>query len=210
MDSDLSFPTRCLALTGGIACGKSTVAQLLERAGLRRWDLDQLARQVVLPGTPGYDQVVERFGTAILQSDGQLDRARLAQRVFTSTQDRESLERILHPLIWERLRQSLQEDTDSGEAPETVVEIPLLFEKGHQSRFAKVWVVASDPELQLQRLRHRDGLDEAQARARLQSQWPIERKAALADWVIWNNGSLEELNSQVDRGLQAWRKERDA
>lgn len=197
-----------LALTGGIACGKSTVAALLEQSGLLRVDSDQIARQVVAPGTPGLAAIVARFGSEVLQPDGSLDRQAMGRRVFGDAQARRDLERIVHPLIWVSLEESMKNAADQHR--ETVFEIPLLFENGNEGRFSTVWVVSAEPELQLLRLRERDGLSDAEARARIESQMSVEEKARRAGYVIRNSGHFEDLRAQVARGLAQWRQARGA
>lgn len=205
----LTKPTSyCLGLTGGIACGKSTVGALLHSRGLTRIDSDQVARQVVEPGTPGLNSVVEAFGNSVLRSDGRLDRGRLGQIVFEDEASRRRLEGILHPLIWESLVQEMS--SAELEARETVFEIPLLFENGNQGRFSWVWVVSVTEEIQFRRLQERDGLTPDQIQARLAAQMSLEEKKRLADFVIVNDGDLRSLEKQVDEGLRGWRLRRGA
>lgn len=181
-----------IGLTGGIATGKSTVARWLEEAGARLLDADVLAREVVLPGTPGYAAVATRFPSAITP-EGELDRRTLGALVFSDEAARKDLEAIVHPRVGDRLRQGL-----SGTGDQVVVlVIPLLFEAGLEHLAHEVWVVSSPPELQLERLLSRDRLSPEEAHRRIASQWPIERKEALADRVIANTGTLEELRAQV-------------
>lgn len=195
-----------LALTGGIACGKSTVGVMLEAMGLTRVDSDQIAREVVRSGTPGLAAIVERFGEEVLLTNGQLNRPALADIVFASTPARRDLERILHPLIWQTMFAEME--TASRESRETVFEIPLLFENGNQGRFATVWVVAATPEVQMRRLQVRDGLERQQAEARLASQMSLDEKIQKASYVIRNDGDKASLEAQVRQGLELWRDSR--
>lgn len=197
-----------LALTGGIACGKSTVGELLQKRGLLRVDSDQLARQVVAPGTPGLAAVVARFGDGVLLEDGSLDRRAVARKVFSDEEARRDLERIVHPLIWARMEDSMRNAAEHN--LETVFEIPLLFENGNEGRFSTVWVVWSEPELQRMRLRQRDGLSESEAQLRIDSQMSVAEKARRASYAIHNGGDLRALEEQVERGLAAWREQRQA
>lgn len=197
----------CLALTGGIACGKSTVAAMLETMGLERVDSDQVSRLVVAPGSLGLSQVVARFGERVLTPQGELDRSALAEIVFTDPTARQELEAILHPLIWEKMSQSMERA--ACKRRETVFEIPLLYEKGSQKRFSTVWVVGASPEVQLQRLIERDGLTREQAQARLDAQMSVSEKARLADDVLLNDGDLAQLQEAVEQGLKRWRARRD-
>ena len=198
----------CLALTGGIACGKSTVGTELAKMGLRRVDADLVARLVVEPGTPGLGSLVEAFGPGILAPDGTLDRAAMGSLVFADPSARTKLESILHPLIWESMALSVQQAHD--EACETVFEIPLLFEKGSQNRFSTVWVVSAPLEVQLQRLRARDGFSEEEALARIRSQMSVLEKAAMADFVLENDGDRAKLLAQISQGHALWRSTREA
>lgn len=193
----------CLALTGGIACGKSTVGLLLQRCGLHRVDSDQVARQVVAPGSPGLERVVARFGSEVLLPDGAMDRRAVGRLVFASSSARRDLEKILHPLIWGVMAAEIR---DAGSARrETVFEIPLLYENGNAGRFTTVWVVAASKEVQIQRLQVRDSLTVVEAQARLDSQMSVDEKARRADYVLLNDGDTVALEEQVDRGLSAWR-----
>lgn len=196
-----------LALTGGIACGKSTVGALLQKRGLRRVDSDQVARQVVMPKSVGLAAIVDRFGPEVLLADASLDRKAVGRRVFADPEARRDLERIVHPLIWVSLEQAM---TDAAEQHlETVFEIPLLFENGNEGRFSTVWVVSSSPEVQLQRLQLRDGLSPEEARLRIDSQMSVEEKARRASYVLHNNGDPVALEEQIEQGLRQWRQARE-
>lgn len=187
---------RRIALTGGIATGKSLVAARLRTLGVPVVDADQLARQAVAPGTPGLAAVVTRFGREVLRPDGTLDRARLARLVFAEPTAREDLERIVHPEV----RQHMDAFFASlpGDTPIAVAEIPLLFETGRAEAFDEVVVVACAPDLQRQRLIMRDALSPDDADRRLAAQWPIERKVERADHVIRTDGNVDETMHAVD------------
>lgn len=193
----------CLALTGGIACGKSTVGEMLEEMGLDRVDSDQVSRLVVAPGSYGLSQVAARFGERVLTPGGELDRRAMAEIVFADPKARQELEAILHPLIWEKMSQSMERA--QRERRETVFEIPLLFEKGSQTRFSTVWVVGASPAVQIQRLIKRDGLTKEQAQARLDAQMSVQEKARMADYVLLNDGDHAQLQELVERGVNRWR-----
>lgn len=195
-----------LALTGGIACGKSTVGAILESLGLVRVDSDQIARDLVRPGTAALEEIVERFGTTVLLADGCLDRPALGRIVFSDSAARKDLERILHPKIWAVMGAHMERA--AGLAQETVFEIPLLFENGNEGRFGEVWVVAVTPETQLRRLMARDGVGQEQAQARLDSQMSVQEKARRATFVISNDGDRENLQTQIREGLRRWRESR--
>jgi dephospho-CoA kinase len=206
-DTDEQPNRYCLALTGGIACGKSTVAAMLAQMGLTRVDSDQVARQVVEPGTPGLDGVVKLFGEGLLLADGTLDRRALGQLVFASTDARRQLESLLHPLIWLNLAAEMKAAAQF--ARETVFEIPLLYENGNQGRFSCVWVVAASTEVQLSRLMERDRWNRVEAESRLASQMSLTEKVRRADFVLVNDGNLPDLEARVRQGLTLWRQSRD-
>ena len=186
---------RRIGLTGGIASGKSSVGRLLEARGWPVLDADQYARDALAPNTPASEAVVERFGTAVgCASD--LDRKALGRIVFSDSDERRWLEALIHPVVRERFDQEL--DALRSE-PVVVLMIPLLFEVGLESLCSEVWVVDCDKEQQLERLRRRDGLSPGDAEVRLDAQWPLSQKRALADRVIDNRGSSEELLDQLNR-----------
>lgn len=187
-----------IGLTGGIACGKSTVAAMLVRRGALLVDADRIAREVVEPGTPVLAQVIERFGADLLQEDGSLNRKKLGERIFGDPEARRDLEQLLHPPIRATMRERMR--AYQSEFPDrlVVVDIPLLYESGLQSMVEQVMVVYVPREVQLTRLIARDGLSPEQAEQRLQSQMPIEEKRRLADILIDNTGSLEETEKQID------------
>ena len=189
-----------IALTGGIATGKSHVASRLRDARVPVVDADQLAREVVAPGTRGLAAVVARFGDEILTPHSSLDRARLAQIVFHDAAALRDLEAIIHPVV----RKSIDEFFDRL-PPNTrfaVADIPLLFETAGEHRFDKVIVVACARETQIERVMARDGLSREDAERRVASQWPIGEKVKKADYVIWTDGTHEETNAQVTRLLR--------
>jgi dephospho-CoA kinase len=199
----VSDPARRLliGLTGGIASGKSTVADLLGQRGAVLIDADRLAREVVEPGTRGLAAVVERFGAGVLLPDGSLDRAALGRMVFADPDARRDLEAIIHPAV----RARAAELTAAASPGAVVVQmIPLLVETGQQDAFDIVAVVDVDPKVQLARVRARDGLDDADARARVRAQAGRGERLAAADAVIRNDGSPEDLVREVDAFWQRW------
>jgi dephospho-CoA kinase len=187
---------RVIGLTGGIATGKSTVAAMLAARGAVVVDADLLAREVIAPGQPGYDEVVARFGRDIVNGAGVLDRAALAAIVFADPAARADLEAITHPrigaLMQARLRAAL-----ASSAPLAVADIPLLFENRRDTAFPQTLLVYAPREVQLLRMRQRDGLDTEAARQRVDAQMPIDEKRARATWVIDNGGSLDDTVAQV-------------
>lgn len=204
MGAIIKAPFRyCIGLSGGIACGKSSVAKLLAGHGLRVIDADLLARQVVLPGSPGLTEVVRVFGPGILLEDGNLDRERLGQLVFSDPELKAKLDQILHPRIWELLRRQIEAAED--DRVESVADIPLLFENEREHYFTETWAVVCSDSRQLERLCHRNGLSSSQAKLRIRSQLPNSVKAERATRVIENNGSPRDLEILVERSLRQWR-----
>jgi dephospho-CoA kinase len=192
-----------VALTGGIASGKSTVAAMLAEFGAHVVDADQLARQVVAPGTPGLAHVASRFGAEVLAKDGSLDRSRLGELVFRDAAARGELEAIIHPLVANLSRELIAAALASGERL-VVYEIPLLFETKRQGEFPSSLLVYVDPPTQLQRLMARSNFSEAAARARLSSQMDLSSKRELATWVVDNGDGRDRTQAQVDR---LWRSD---
>lgn len=188
-----------IGLTGGIACGKSTVSSMLVRRGALLVDADQIAREVVEPGTPVLASVIERFGADLLLPDGSLHRKKLGERIFGDQEARKALEGLLHPPIRATMRARMEAYAASDPDKLVVVDVPLLYESNLQGMFEQVMVVYIPRELQLQRLMGRDKLTQEQAEKRLASQMPIEEKRALADYVIDNSGSLEDTERQLDK-----------
>jgi dephospho-CoA kinase len=184
-----------IALTGGIATGKSYCLGRFEALGIPTVDADRLARLAVAPGSPGLAAVVDRFGPSVVRDDGTLDRAALARIIFSDRTARADLESIVHPDVYRRIREWFARRPPA--TPIGIADIPLLFETGHEHDFDRVIVCACSPDEQLRRLIQRDGLTEADARARLAAQWPIEEKARRADYVIRTDATFAETDSQV-------------
>ena len=185
-----------IGLTGGIASGKSTVTQRFGELGVPVIDADVASRSVVEPGKPGLAQVVARFGTGVLDADGQLDRSALRNLIFKDSSLRQALDAILHPLI----RVEMEREATQSEGPYVVMAIPLLIEGGSAGkRMDRVLVVDADETLQIQRLQARDGSSVEQARAILASQASRAARLAAADEVLLNTGTVAELRQGVDR-----------
>jgi dephospho-CoA kinase len=182
-----------IALTGGIASGKSTVAQLFVALGARLIDTDQIAREIVMPGSPVLQQIVARFGDEVLTPIGTLDRSHLRRVVFAEPQARADLEAIMHPAIRARVATL----SASAGGPYQLIAVPLLTETGTQGDYDRVLVVDCDPKLQLRRLMARDGLAEADARRMLGAQASREARLAIADDVIANDSDIAHLARQV-------------
>lgn len=187
-----------VALTGGIASGKSTVAQLFAQHGAVVIRADDLAREVVAKGGRAYDQVVAHFGNQILTADGQVDRTKLAAIVFNEPSELTALEEITHPAVQAELA-SRMADIDSRQI--VIYEVPLLIEKNLFNKFDKSIAVIADLELRAQRAQER-GLDPADFYARVENQTSDEKRCKSVDIVIENNGDLSQLAQQVDRAWQ--------
>ncbi len=196
--------SKVYGLTGGIASGKSTVAQLLRERGAVVVDADELARDVVAPGTDGHAAIVKRFGTQVLLDDGALDRKSLGDIVFADPGARHDLEAILHPRIADASAVAIARALAAGDEP-VFYDAALLVERGAHRGFAGLVVVACARETQIARLRRRDGLGREAAVARLDAQMPLAEKVSVADWVIDNEGPVDALPAQLDRLLATLR-----
>lgn len=199
---------RRIALTGGIATGKSHVRAEFERLGVPTIDSDILAREAVTPGSPGLAAVRARFGDEMLDDTGALDRRKLATLVFADAEARRDLEQIIHPIV----RQAT-EDWFASLGPSrhhfAIADIPLLYETGRDADFDAVIVAACDPATQLQRVLARDQISEEEARQRIAAQWPIEDKMRRADYVIRTDGAVDETHAQVRSAYDHLRSVRD-
>jgi dephospho-CoA kinase len=186
-----------VGLTGGIGSGKSTVARLLEKRGAVVFDADLLAREAVEPGTPGHAAVIERFGADVLAPGGELDREALASIVFADPAARRDLEQIVHPEV----RRLFAEGSEAYQDTDRVVvfSAPLLVETGMHTAFEILVVVSATVATQIERLMRQRGMSEPSIRARIDAQAPLEDKAAVADFLVDNEGSLDELESQVEQ-----------
>ncbi|HET7788388.1 MAG TPA: dephospho-CoA kinase [Myxococcales bacterium] len=188
---------RIWGLTGNIGSGKSTVGRLLAAAGIPVVDADQVAREVVERGRPALREIASRF-PGVLLPDGSLDRKALAQRVFADTDEREALNQIIHPRIAEEVAARLAALAAAGHRL-AVYEAALIVENGLQAGLDGLVVVVAPPEQQVARLRLRDGMSEADARARIAAQLPSAEKVRHATVAIENSGTEAELAAQVDR-----------
>lgn len=195
---------RLYGLTGNIGAGKSAAARLLREAGVPVLDADQLSREAVLPGSEGLREVERRF-PGVVGPDGALDRKALAARVFADAGERAALNAIVHPRVASALAERAAA-LDAQGAPFAVYEAALLVENGLADAFDGLIVVTAPLPLQLARLRARDGMTEAEALARMAAQLPQAEKAALADFVLDNQGSLDDLAAQVARVVAALRE----
>jgi dephospho-CoA kinase len=188
-------------LTGGIATGKSTVGRLFREAGLAVIDADAVAREVVAPGQPALAEIAARF-PGVVGSDGTLDRKALGERIFTDPVERAALNAITHPRIAAAVLAHAEALAARG-ADRLVYEAPLLIENGLHEGMDGVVLVTAAPEIQLQRLMARDGLTDAQARARVAAQMPLDAKRPHARWIIDNSGSLDDTRRQTAAVIDA-------
>jgi dephospho-CoA kinase len=189
-----------VALTGGIATGKSHVLEQFRRRGVPCLDADALAHGVTAAGTEATSQIAARFGAEVLAADGSVDRARLGPIVFADAGARRDLEAIVHPAVYRAITAGLRAFELVGDSRLAVVDVPLLYESGGAGDFDRVIVTACPPEMQLARLKKR-GMSETDARQRIAAQWPTEKKAALATFVIRTDGTFEETERQVEQLL---------
>ncbi len=194
--------TRHYALTGGIGAGKSTVAKMLTERGAALIDADVLARRVVEPGTPALARIAQEFGDGVLGASGELDRAALADIVFADDSALAALNAIVHPAVREASRELKTRLITEGKHEVIIEDIPLLAESSGAREFDGVIVVHTPIELRLRRLQDR-GMSMSEARARIDAQASDSQRLAIADFVIHNDGTLSELNEQVE---SLWRE----
>ncbi|MEU6960830.1 dephospho-CoA kinase [Streptomyces chrestomyceticus] len=192
-----------VGLTGGIGAGKSEVSRLLASYGAVIVDADKIAREVVEPGTPGLAAVIAEFGEDVLSADGTLNRPKLGTIVFTDPQKLQALNAIVHPLVGAR-----SAELEAAAGPDAVVvhDVPLLTENGLAPLYDLVVVVDATPDTQLDRLVRLRGMAESEAKARMEAQASREKRLAIADLVIDNDGPLEALEPQVRK---VWQNLRD-
>jgi len=186
-----------LGVTGGIATGKTTVVQMLKEMGAYVIDFDVLARQVVEPEKPAWKEIVAYFGEQVLQEDKRLDRKKLSDIVFRDMEKRKKLEGFTHPRIHEEFMTQLSEIVRKDPDAIVQVDVPLLIEQNLQYMYHKTLVVYLPEEKQIERLMERDGISREEAANRLKAQLPIDEKVGYADFVIYNDKSLEETRKQV-------------
>ncbi|MBN8208567.1 dephospho-CoA kinase [Bacillus sp. NTK071] len=192
-----------IGLTGGIASGKSTVADMIRNHNIPIVDADVIARQVVEPGESALEEIFLSFGSEMKAEDGGLDRKKLGSVIFNNEDKRKLLNSILHPAIRKRMLEEVASYKKQGE-PHVVLDIPLLYESELNHLVERTLLVYVDPSTQLKRLMERDGSTEQEATERIQSQMPIEKKKELADAIIDNTGSLKESEDQLVHVLRKW------
>jgi len=191
-----------IALTGGAGTGKSTVARMFKELGAPVLDADQVARSVVAPGQPAWEQLRRAFGPEFFLPDGALNRAAMAGLVFGDPQARRRLDEIVHPEVRREMQRRLKELQEQG-ASLVIVEVPLLFEAGVEGEYDRIIVVDAGPREQMARLKDRDRRQEAEIAGILKAQWKIEEKRQRADYVIDNRGDLNATRRQVEN---IWRQ----
>lgn len=196
---------KVIGLTGGIATGVSTVAQMFRELGAIIIEADKIARDVVEPGTQTYRKIVETFGREVLSADGTIDRKRLGQIVFADDAARRRLNRITHSAIHRRIEEEVERLRESNPDAIVLIDVPLLLDTTGPDTFDMdgVIVVTAAKDAQIERLMRRDTLAEEDAQRRVAAQRPVEEKAMEADWIVRNTGSLEETRRQV---VSLWRQ----
>ena len=184
-----------IGITGGIASGKSTLKAIIETIGYEVLDADQVARNVIMKGSAAYSRIIEAFGTEIVDTDGEIDRQYLASLIFQNEELRMRLNDITHPVIMEEIMfQALEIENSKGIV---FLDIPLLFETGYDRVMDYVIVCYVPRDIQMQRLMERDQIDVTYAAQKMEAQWSLEEKARLADFVIDNSGTVENLEIQI-------------
>ena len=186
-----------VGLTGGIACGKTYVTNLLRELGCEVTDADQIARAVVEPGQPAYHEIVKEFGPENLQADGTIDRAKLSAIIFTDAAQRAKMNAIVHPRVHETQSRWMADVAQRNPAAIVVVDAALMIESGGYKHFDKLVVVYCTPELQLERLMTRNNLPYEEAVKRIAAQMPTSEKLAYADYSIDTSGGFESTRQQV-------------
>ncbi len=195
-----------LGLTGGLATGKSTAAEILASLGAEIIDADRIAHQVLEPEGEAYSDVVAYFGRTILIEDGKVDRKKLGRIVFSSPDKRQQLEKLTHPHILAEIERRLEEARESSRI---VLEAPLLFETGLEKLVEETWVISARLEIQIARLKRRDGLDREEALRRINAQLSLKEKRKRADLVIENNSTKAELKEKVAKAWKDWLSRRE-
>jgi dephospho-CoA kinase len=193
-----------MALTGGIATGKSTVARMFEELGAVILDADQVARNVVRPGTDCARKLFDIVGPEYFDGDGRLRRRELRERIIEDESLRRKVDSLLHPAIKAAMEDEWKRKLEASRGKAIVIfDIPLLFESLQQERFQLIILVSTSRDVQIERLMDRDGLKKDEAERTLSMQWPIERKRAMSHVIIDNSGDIEETRRQVNA---AWKQ----
>ena len=198
-----------IGLTGGIASGKSTVANMMKNWGITVIDADVESRLAVEKGEEAYDHIVNHFSKNILLEDGSIDRAKLGEIIFNNKEERIKLNEIVHPAVRKRMLQKKENAINKGESI-IIMDIPLLFESGFTQLVDKTLLIFVDEDIQLQRLMERNHFSRDEALARIQSQMPLLEKKRLADVYIDNNGTVEQTKQKLKQVLSGWGFQKEA
>ena len=185
-----------VGLTGGMGCGKSSLASILRTLGEVVIDADQLVHQALDPVAPCFTRIVELFGSEIVSENGLIDRKKLSERVFSDSDLLQKLEQVLHPEVRRQVQEKKEQLIHSG-VKRAFYDVPLLFEKKMEDQFDKIIVISCSEEAQYRRLKDRNGWTEEEIRKRLSFQWPLQEKEKKADLVLDNEGSLQDLEQKV-------------
>ena len=188
---------KIIGLTGGIACGKSSVSAILKQKGAAVIDADKISHSLAEPGGMLYEMYVQHFGKDVLQ-DGVLDRRKIADIIYTDPKEKEWIDSKSHPVIACEMAKQLNAAMAESSAPAVILDVPLLFESGWQKYSDVVWTVAAKRDVQIERIIKRDGLSREEAEKRIDAQMPLDEKCRLADIVINNDGTEAELRQEVD------------
>ncbi len=186
-----------VGLTGGVASGKTAVSRVLREEGAFIIDADQIARELVQPRKPAWNEIIKAFGKEILQEDGSIQRKKLADKIFTDPEQRKVLNQILHPRIEKEIDRRAREIGQTHPEAIVVIDAPLLVELGMHHKVDRLIVVTSTQSQQVERLKKRDGRSPEEASRLLSSQISIEEKVILADFIVRNEGSLEEMKKKA-------------
>ncbi len=195
-----------VGLTGGVASGKTTVSLVFKEEGAYIIDADQIARELVQPHKPAWNEIIRAFGREILQEDGSIHRKKLADRIFTDPDERKVLNQILHPRIKEEIERRTREIGEKDPEAIVVIDAPLLVELGMHHKVDRLIVVTSTQTQQMERLKERDGRSPEEALRLFSSQMPVGEKEELADFVIRNEGSLEETKKRTQEVFKELKK----
>ena len=187
-----------IGLTGGIASGKSIVAEMFQNLGAHIIDADRIGREIMIPGTDAYERVVNAFGREILKDDLTIDRKKLGGIVFENPEKLRLLNECTHPFIFREMARQVEKIRENNPDALIIIDVPLLIETNIQNIFDKIIVVYSDETAQMKRLNERDGLSDTEARKRISSQMPLTEKIKYADFVIYNDEGLENTRKQVE------------
>ena len=193
-----------VALTGGIATGKTYVLERLATAGIPTVDADELSHALIQPYTPSWVAITKYFGRKILDETDNINRKKLGALVFTNTDARRTLEGIIHPEVYQNIRHWFESLATDGGAPFAVAAIPLLYETSHETEFDQVLVAACEPKTQIQRMMKRDNATKTEVLQRLSAQLPIEDKVNRAEHIIRTDGTFQNTDQQIEAIIKTW------